>query len=50
MSYCFFNRQKLLQNAKHKYHDCGGKEKAATYYIQLLNMLLNISFKRKCKK
>ena len=33
MSYYWFNRQKLLQKAKDRYHNCGGKEKAAEYYI-----------------
>ena len=28
MSYCWFNRQQLLQKAKDKYHNCSGKEKA----------------------
>ena len=32
MSYYWFNRQKLLQKVKDKYHDCGGKEEAADYY------------------
>ena len=31
MSYCWFNRQELLQKAKEKYEN-GGKEKAAKYY------------------
>ena len=34
MSYYWFNRQKLLQKAKDKYHNCGGKEKAAKYYTK----------------
>ena len=34
MSYYWFNRQELLQKAKGKYHNCGGKEKAAEYYIK----------------
>ena len=35
MGYYFFNRQKLLQKAeKKKYHNVGGKEKAAEYYIK----------------
>ena len=33
MSYHFFNRQELMQKAKDRYHNCGGKEKAADYYI-----------------
>ena len=32
MSYYWFNRQELLQKAKDKY-SCGGKERAADYYI-----------------
>ena len=31
MSYCWFNKQELLQKAKEKY-DNGGKKKAAEYY------------------
>ena len=34
MSYYSFNRQELLQKAKGKYHNCGGKEEAAEYYLQ----------------
>ena len=34
MSYYYFNRKNLLQKAKDKYHNFGGKEKAAKYYIQ----------------
>ena len=33
MSYYWFNTQELLQKAKEKYHKCGGKEKAAEYYL-----------------
>ena len=33
MSSYQFNRQKLLQKAKDRYHNCGGKEKASEYYI-----------------
>ena len=32
MSYYWFNRYKLLQKAKDKYHNCGGK--AAEYYLE----------------
>ena len=32
MSYYWFNRQELLKKAKTKYHNKGGKEKAAKYY------------------
>ena len=34
MSYCWFNRQELLQKANKKYHNCRDKEKAAEYYIK----------------
>ena len=34
MSYYYFNRKNLLQKAKDKYHNFGGKEKAAKYYIR----------------
>ena len=34
MSYYWFNRQELLQKAKEKYHNCGGKKRAAEYYIE----------------
>ena len=34
MSYYWFNRQKLSQKSKDKYHKCGGKEKAAECYIK----------------
>ena len=33
MSYHWFNRQELLQKAKNRYHNCGGKGRAAEYYI-----------------
>ena len=29
MSYYWFNAQELLEKAKDRYHNCGGKEKAA---------------------
>ena len=32
MSYCCFNKVEVLQKAKEKYNNCGGKEKAAEYY------------------
>ena len=32
MSYYWFNRQELLKKANEKYHNKGGKEKAAKYY------------------
>ena len=34
MTYYWFNRQELLQTAQNKYHNCGGKEKAAKYYLE----------------
>ena len=40
----WFNRQELLQKAKSRYHNCGGKEKAAEYYFK------DWGFKRKSKK
>ena len=33
MSYYWFNRKELLKKVKEKYHNCGGKEKAAEYYF-----------------
>ena len=32
MSYYWFNREKSWKKAKTKYHNKGGKEKAAKYY------------------
>ena len=32
MSYYWFNREELLKKANEKYHNKGGKEKAAKYY------------------
>ena len=32
MNYYWFNRKELLQKAKAKYDNCGGKEKVAEYY------------------
>ena len=32
MSYYWFNREELLRKANEKYHNKGGKEKAAKYY------------------
>ena len=34
MSYYWFNRQELLRKAKDRYHNCGGKEKAAEYCLE----------------
>ena len=33
MGYHCYNKQELLQKAKEKYHNCGGKENAAEYYL-----------------
>ena len=32
MGYYWFNREELLKKSKTKYHNKGGKEKAAEYY------------------
>ena len=32
MSYHWFNKKEILQKAKEKYNNCGGKEKAVQYY------------------
>ena len=32
MNYYWFNREEVLQKAKEKYNNCGGKEKSAEYY------------------
>ena len=45
MSYYWFNKQELLQKAKEKYHDNGGKENAAKYYLDKKRC-----FERKSKK
>ena len=34
VSYYWFNRQELLENAKDKYHNHGGKEKTTEYYLK----------------
>ena len=34
MIYYWFNEQELLQKAKDKYYNCGGKEKAVECYLQ----------------
>ena len=33
ISFYWFNRQELLEKAKYRYLNCGGKEKAAEYYL-----------------
>ena len=58
MSYYRFNREKLLKNAWDKYHNKGGKQKAAKHYAanqKLLrenarNTYRNLSEKEKNKK
>ena len=35
MSYYWFNRKDLLQKAKDRYHNGGGKEEAAGYYLKI---------------
>ena len=32
MSYYWFNREKMLKDARNKYNNRGGKEEAAKYY------------------
>ena len=39
MSYFLFNRRELLLKAKDRYHNGGGKEKAAEYYISNKELL-----------
>ena len=39
MSCYWFNREEVLQKAEEKYHNCGGKEKAAEYYQTNKNTL-----------
>ena len=58
MSYNWFNREKLLKNAWDKYHNKGGKQKAAEYYrknadlirLEAKNKYRNLSEKDKNKK
>ena len=38
MNYYFFNRQELLEKTKDIYHNGGGKEKSAEYYIEKLKI------------
>ena len=44
MSYYWFNRQKLFQKTKDKYN-CGGKEKAAEYYIKNKDVIKKKAYK-----
>ena len=39
MSYYWFSRQELLQKVKDKCHDCGGRDKAAEYYLENTGVL-----------
>ena len=39
MSYYWFNREKILKNAWDKYHNKGGKEKAAKYFAANIEVL-----------
>ena len=39
MSYYWFNKQELLQKAKERYTNNGGKEKAAKYYLDNKDVL-----------
>ena len=58
MSYYWFNRKKLLKNSWDKYHNKGGKQKAAKYYAAnqevsrevARNKHRNLSEKEKNKK
>ena len=58
MSYYRFNRKELLQKAKDRYHNCGGKERAADYYIDnkdalkesANNKYINLSVEKKAVK
>ena len=34
MSYHWFNKKELLQTANDRYHNCGGTEKSAKYYLE----------------
>ena len=56
MSYYWFNKEKLLKNAWNKYHNKGGKQKAADYYKKNADLMKfearnkNLSEKEKNKK
>ena len=57
MSHYWFNREKLLKNVWNKYHNKGGKQKAAEYYkknadvikFEARNKYKNMSKKEKNK-
>ena len=46
MSYCWFNRKKLLKNAWDIYHNKGGKQKAAKYYTTNQELLREVSIEK----
>ena len=48
MRYYLFNKQKLLQKATDRYHNGGGKEKAAEYYFENKEFLRK-NAKNKCR-
>ena len=39
LSHYWFNRRELLQKAKDRYHNGGGKEEAAEYYLKTREVL-----------
>ena len=47
MSYYWFNRQELLQKAKDKCHNCGGKGTAVEYYIKIKDVIKKVNNKYK---
>ena len=49
MSYYWFNREKLLKNAWNKYHNNGGRQKAAEYYRKNAD-LIKFEARNKYKK
>ena len=49
MSYYWFNKKEVLQKAKEKYDNGGGKEKAAEYYQANKNFLKDKAIKNRYK-
>ena len=47
MSYYFSNRHELLQKAKNKVHNFGGKEKAAEHYLANKDVIKKVFLKIK---
>ena len=43
MSYYWFSRDKILKNAWNKYHNKGGKQKAAKYYAANQEVLKEVA-------